>query len=116
MKKFVSDEELYYEDFKKDMQSYWGTINKHGFFRDAKTFETGYLYQNVDFQHDEHDRLCVVLPLIKLEIEKNILTETMLEELEIYYADFNDGVFDDVIYEHEYEEIKSDLYWCYKNK
>ena len=116
MKKPIDDEQWYYNFFKEKMQSHWDNVNKHGFFKDAKTFEVGYLYRNVDLQYDEHDRLCVVLPLIKLEIEKNMLTDTMLEELEIYYADFNDGVLDDVLYEQEYEEIKADLYWCYENK
>lgn len=116
MKKNISDEELYYEDYKREMQFYWGIINKSSAFEDVKTFENSYLYRHVDDQHNEHDRLCVLLPLIKIEIENNMLSKELLEELEIYYADFNNGILDDELYEHEYEEIKSDLYWCYENK
>lgn len=117
MKKLISDEELYYEDFKQEMQSFWDrAIKEHNGFEDSKTLENSYLYYNVDFQNDEHDRLCVLLPLIKIEIENQMLSKELLEELEIYYEDFNKGVLDDELYEHEYEEIKTDLYWCYENR
>jgi hypothetical protein len=116
VKKFASDEELYYEDFKKDMQSFWDRGMKTGGFESSKILENSYLHYNVDFQDDEHDRLCVLLPLIKVEIENKMLSDELLEELEIYYEDFNKGVLDDDLYEHEYEEIKSDLHWCYENR
>jgi hypothetical protein len=117
MRKFVSNEELYYQDYKKKMQFFWDMGIKHGNgFKDSKILENSYLHYYVDDQSDEHDRLCVLLPLIKIEIENNMLSKELLEELEIYYADFNDGILDDELYEHEYEEIKSDLYWCYENK
>lgn len=117
MRKFISDEELYYEDFKQQMRSFWDRgIKEHNGYTDSKVLENSYLYYHVDLQHNEHDRLCVLLPLIKIEIENNMLSKELLEELEIYYADFNDGVIDDVLYEHEYEEIKKDLYWCYEHK
>ena len=117
MRKFVSDEELYYEDFKSHMQFFWQEgIKRYGGFKDSKILENSYLHYNVDFQDDEHDRLCVLLPLIKIEIENNMLSKELLEELEIYYEDFNKGVLDNDLYEHEYEDIKKDLYWCYENR
>lgn len=115
MKKCI-DDVSYYEDFKSDMESFWDGMKKNGDFKNVKSFETTYLYLNADLQDDEHDRLCVVLPLIKLEIEHNMLSKELLGELEIYYEDFNKGVLDDELYENEYEEIKSDLYWCYENR
>jgi hypothetical protein len=45
-----------------------------------------------------------------------MLSDELLEELEIYYEDFNKGILDDELYEHEYEDIKKDLYWCYENR
>lgn len=117
MKKFVSDEELAYADSKRYLQSFYQSgIKMHGTYKDSKTLENSYLYQCDGFQDDEYLRLCTLLPLIKLEIENGMLSKELLEELEIYYADFNDGVLDDELYEQEYEEIKKDLYWCYENK
>ena len=117
MKKRVSDEELYYEDFKQQMQFFWDRgIKEHNGYKDSKVLENSYLYYYIDAQYNEHDRLCVLLPLIKIEIENDMLSKELLEELEIYYADFNDGILDSVLYEHEYEEIKQDLYWCYEHK
>jgi hypothetical protein len=116
VKKFISDEELYYEDFRKDMQKFWDMGIKNGGFKTSKILENSYLHYNVDFQNDEHDRLCVLLPLIKIEIENQMLSDELLEELEIYYEDFNKGILDDELYEHEYEDIKKDLYWCYENR
>ena len=116
MKKCVSEEELYYEDFKRKMKFFWEDGLKTGKYENSKTLENSYLYYHVDLQDDEHDRLCVLLPLIKIEIENHILSKELLEELEIYYEDFNKGTLDDDLYEHEYEEIKKDLYWCYENR
>ena len=117
MKKFVSDEELYYKDFKQQMHSFWNRGSKeHNGYQDSIILENTYLYYHGDIQNSEHDRLCVLLPLIRTEIENNMLSEKLLEELEIYYADFNEGVLDDFLYENEYEEIKQDLYWCYQHK
>ena len=98
------------------MQFFWDDGNKHGGFENSKLLENSYLYYNVDLQDDEHDRVCVLLPLIKIEIENRMLSKELLEELEIYYDDFNNGVLDEYLYEHEYEEIKKDLYWCYENR
>ena len=117
MRKYVTDEELYYEDFKQQMQYFWDRGNKeHNGYKDSKILEDSYLYYHSDAQRNEHDRFCVLLPLIKIEIENDMLSKELLEELEIYYADFNDGILDDILYEHEYEEIKRDLCWCYEHK
>lgn len=117
MRKYVSDEELYYQDFKQQMQSFWDRgMKEHNGHKDSKVLENSYLYYHIDEQHDEHNRLCVLLPLIKVEIENNMLSKELLEELEIYYSDFNDGILNDILYEHEYEEIKQDLFWCYAHK
>lgn len=115
MKKFVTDDISYYEDFKSDMHFFWKEYIKTNNHINSKILETSYLYRYVDLQDDEHYRICILLPLIKVEIENNILSKELLEELEIYYEDFNNGVLDDELYEHEYEAIKEDLYWCYNN-
>ena len=116
MKKIVTDDISYYEDFKTDMQSFWREHIKNKTSLNSKMLESAYLHRYVDLQDDEHYRRCILLPLIKVEIENNILSKELLEELEIYYENFNNGVLDDELYEHEYEAIKEDLYWCYKNR
>ena len=116
MRKLVSEEDLYYEDSKGHMQRFWDIGMKHGGYKDSKTLENSYLYHHNGAEDDEYLRLCVLLPLIKIEIENNMLSKELLEELEIYYEDFNKGVLDDDLYECEYEDIKKDLYWCYENR
>lgn len=116
LKKKLSDDECYYEDFKRDLQFYFNSGSNHGAWTDADELEFNYLDRNVDLQDDEYYRFCVVLPLIKLQIETLGLTKQMLRELELYYDDFNNGVLDDKLYEHEYEDIKKDLYWCYEHR
>jgi len=109
--KKLDNDRSYYNDFKSEAQVHWTVAS-----RCDPDPEGGYLYINADLQNDEHDRLCVVLPWIKIEIENNCLSKELLEELEIYYEDFNKGLLDKYLYEHEYEEIKKDLYWCYEHK
>lgn len=116
MKKFITDDISYYEDFKSDMKSFWKRYVKDNDHIDSKELENSYLYKYADLQDDEHYRICILLPLIKTEIQNNILSKELIEELEIYYEDFNNGILDDELYEHEYEAIKADLLWCYTNK
>ncbi len=115
MKKFVSEEESYYNDYKEAFNRFIGYSSG---FKEGRTLENSYfyIYAGDEVESDEHLRLCIILPLIKYEIENNLLTKELLEELEIYYEDFNNGEFDEVLYEHEYDEIKKDLYWCFENR
>ena len=48
---------------------------------DSKDLQNSYLCYNEDLQDDERDRICVILPLIKLQIEELGLTEGGLEKL-----------------------------------
>lgn len=112
MKKALDDEKFYYDDFKHEARVHWECAQRCG----DTTPESSYLYLNAEHQNDEHDRLCVVLPWIKIEIENNCLSKELLEELEIYYEDFTKGMLDNDLYEHEYEAIKKDLHWCYEKR
>lgn len=116
MKKVDFDLYSDYSTWKVDMKKYFEAGSNHGEWTNPEDLQNSYLYYNVDFQDDERDRLCVILPLIKLQIEKLGLTEELLEELEIYYEDFNKGNFDDLFEDFELEMIKEDLHWCYEHR
>lgn len=118
MKKSLSDDTSYYSDFKHDALLFWKEClkNTSKSTKFSKILENSYLYQNSGAQDDEHDRLCVLLPLIKIEIENQMISKEMLGELENYYDVFNNGDLDNDLYECEYEEIKKDLYWCYEHR
>ena len=62
----------------------------------------------------EAERLNVILPIIKWEIENNCLTEELEDELYLYYEDFVGGKLDDILAEYEAEEVIKDLTECYK--
>ncbi len=112
------DFDLYsdYLTWKSDMKKYFELGSNHGEWTNPKDLQNGYLYYNVDLQDDERDRLCVMLPLIKLQIEKLGLTEELLEELEIYYREFNKGRFDELFEDFELQQIKEDILWCYEHR
>lgn len=119
-KRYMSkvDFDLYsdYLTWKSDMKKYFELGSNHGEWTNPKDLQNSYLYYNVDLQDDERDRLCVMLPLIKIQIEKLGLTEELLEELEIYYREFNKGRFDELFEDFELQQMKEDILWCYEHR
>lgn len=61
----------------------------------------------------ERERLVMILPVIKYEIEHNMLTEELEDELYLYYEDIISGKFDGLLGDDEEEAIKRDLFECY---
>ena len=116
MAKVAFDLYFDYREWKEQLNSYYKSGSNHGAWNDAKKLEVSYLYRHADLQDDERDRLCVVLPLVRLQIEKLGLTDELLRELELYYEDFNKGIFNDLFEDYELELVKEDLYWCYEHR
>lgn len=111
----------YYDEYafwQEEMLEYYKQVCKHMKIVDSKALEASYLHRNVELQHDERDRLCVLLPLIRLEIEKSELglTDMALEELEIYYEDYNKGKYDNLFTAEEHELVREDLFFAYEHK
>lgn len=116
MPKVDFDYYIDYKTWKNDMAFYFNHGPNNSAWNDAKKLQISYLYRHADLQDDERDRLCVVLPLVRLQIEKLGLTDELLGELELYYEDFNKGVFNDLFEDYELELVKEDLYWCYEHR
>ena len=62
---------------------------------------------------EEAERLNVLLPLIKWEVDNNDLTEAMGDELYLYYEDLLKGRLDGVLDEGEAPLVKRVLTECY---
>ena len=80
------------------------------------TWEANWLYDFIPYQDNEEVRACAVLPLIKVEIEQNNISEEMLNELGYYYDEVIvyktlDNIFNDP---EEKEMFLKDLKWCYE--
>lgn len=75
--------------------------------------EHSYLFQFDESVLTEGERLNVVLPLIKWEIDHNDLTEAMSDELYLYYEDLLKGRLDGVIDEEEASLVIGVLTECY---
>lgn len=75
--------------------------------------EHSYLFQFNESVLTEGERLNVVLPLIKWEIDHNDLTEAMSDELYLYYEDLLKGRLDGVIDEEEASLVIGVLTECY---
>ena len=61
----------------------------------------------------EAERLNMLLPVMKWEIENDKLTDWLKEEIYLYYEDIYLGNFDDVIDESEKEKVVHDLTECF---
>lgn len=68
---------------------------------------------NVDPRITERERLLFMLPVIKYEVEHDMLTEEVKDELYLYYNDIISGNFDGLLGEDEEEIIKCDVISCY---
>ena len=68
---------------------------------------------NVDPTITERERLLFMLPVIKYEVEYDMLTEEVKDELYLYYKDMISGKFDGLLGDDEEEVIKNDLFECY---
>lgn len=62
----------------------------------------------------ERERLMFILPVIKYEIEHDILTEEVKDELDYYFDLFERNAFEDELGEDEEEQVMHDLYECYE--
>ena len=82
----------------------------------GKNAQANWLWDQGEMQNNERDRLITLLPLICYEIEHGILTEELLDEVEIYYEDYKAGVFNGLLGDDEIEEIEKDLFWCYEHR
>ena len=78
--------------------------------QDAETMQTW--DTNEDGLH-EAERLNMLLPVMKWEIENNQLTEWIRDEIYQYYEDIQKRRFGDVIDETEREKVVHDLTECF---
>lgn len=67
-----------------------------------------------DSQLTERERLIIILPVIKWEIEHDMLTDELRDELYLYNEDIISGKFDGILGEDEEEQVKHDLFECYE--
>ena len=57
----------------------------------------------------ERERLVMILIAIGYEVEHNMLTEELEDELYFYYQDLHSGKLDGILGENEAEEVKADI-------
>ena len=77
---------------------------------DAETMQTWDTNENNLY---EAERLNMLLPVMKWEIENNQLTEWIRDEIYQYYEDIQKRGFGDVIDESEREKVVHDLTECF---
>lgn len=68
---------------------------------------------NVNPKITERERLLFMLPVIKYEVEHDMLTEEAKDELYIYYKEMLSGKFNGLLGDDEEQLIKNDLFECY---
>lgn len=111
------------EDAKKHMKydlDYIGTqelfddcLKAVGSSRSGDSMENCYLPDFNESILEEAERLNVLLPLIKWQVDNNKLTEFMSDELYLYYEDLLKGRLDGVIDEEEASLVIGVLTECY---
>ena len=57
----------------------------------------------------ERERLIMILTAIAYEVDHNMLTEELSDELYFYYQDLHSGKLDGILGENEAEEVKADI-------
>lgn len=57
----------------------------------------------------ERERLIMILTSIAYEVDHNMLTEELSDELYFYYQDLHSGKLDGILGENEAEDVKADI-------
>ena len=57
----------------------------------------------------ERERLIMILTAIAYEVNHNMMTEELSDELYFYYQDLHSGKLDGILGENEAEEVKADI-------
>ena len=78
-------------------------------FKSGSYLEDCYLPEFKESSLAEDERLNVLLPLIKWEVDNNDLSEAMSDELYLYYEDLLKGRLDGILDEEEAPIIIKDL-------
>lgn len=72
------------------------------------------LYDTDESSLTERERFIMILAVIVWEIDHNILTPELEDELYLYYEDVTSGKFDGLLGDDEVDEIKKDLFRSYE--
>lgn len=75
--------------------------------------QVSWLYEFDESKLEEAERLNVLLPVIKWQIQIGDLTEELRDELFLYYKDYKDGRLDGILDDEEKDEVIKDLTDCY---
>lgn len=75
--------------------------------------QASWLYEFDENELEEAERLNVLLPMIKWEIQIGDLTEELSDELFLYYKDYKEGRLDGILDDEEKDEVIKDLTDCY---
>lgn len=67
------------------------------------------LHTTDESQLTKRERLVMILTAIAYEVEHNMLTEELEDELYFYYQDLHSGKLDGILGENEVEEVKADI-------
>lgn len=73
-----------------------------------------FILDDISDELTERERLMFILPVIKYEVEHDILTDEVKDELDYYVDLFDRKVFEDELGEDEEEQVMHDLYECYE--
>lgn len=71
------------------------------------------LHDTDESQLTERERLIMILSAIAYEVEHNMLTEELSDELYFYHQDLQNGKLDGLLGENEETEIRADIEKCY---
>lgn len=76
--------------------------------------QTAMLWDIDEDSLEEAERLNVMLALIKWEIEHNMLTDDLKDELYLYYEDYTKGKISNILADYESDIVIKVLTECYQ--
>ena len=82
--------------------------------KNGKEAQTAMLWDIDEDSLEEAERLNVILALIKWEIDHNMLTAELKDELFLYYGKFTKGELINILADYESDCVIRDLIKCYE--
>ena len=99
-----------YREYREDFRE---LVSRRGLSVGSQ-IQDGCLHDTDEDALTERERFIMILAVIKIEMELDVLTPELKDELYFYVEDWNNGKFEGLLGDDEIDDIKTDLFECYE--
>lgn len=104
---------VFEDNYREYLEDFRELVSRRGLTVGSQ-IQDGCLYDTDEDTLTERERFIMILAVVKIEIELDVLTPEMKDELDLYFEEWSEGKFDGFLGDDEIDDIKTDLFECYE--